>query len=77
MVNKLTREYKARDGRMAKYLEKVNELMKSSKAMKIEQMGCQKNKHADSLACLDLALESKDMRNVWVEHVNTPSIEES
>ena len=53
MVNQLTREYKARDGRMAKYLEKVNELMKSSKAMKIEQMGCQKNKHADSLACLD------------------------
>ncbi|KAI5350997.1 hypothetical protein L3X38_003888 [Prunus dulcis] len=66
----------AKNPRMILYLDKVQELLKEFPTFTIQQVPRAENAHADTLASLGSALDTKFKSSIPVEHVDRPRIEE-
>lgn len=75
VVNKVTKQFKARGHKMAKYLTVAKSLLTDFKAVKIEQVGKDLNSHANALAGLTSVFEGEVGRTITVEIISAPSLE--
>jgi ribonuclease HI len=73
VVNHILGEYLARDERMLSYLSIVKSLLSKFDFVQVEQIGRDRNSHADILAKLATVLETDLHRTVTVEVLSTPS----
>jgi len=74
IVNQVAEMYQAKEHRMATYLMKVKELLKSFSKYEIRQIPRSQNANADSLARLAAAYDTELCRTVPVEILTEPSI---
>ncbi|GMP69335.1 hypothetical protein CsSME_00028635 [Camellia sinensis var. sinensis] len=74
VVNQVSGEYEARDGRMSKYQALVREEIKKFPAIRVEQINREENNSADELA--GLASTQIAFPNPLIEFLPRPSIEE-
>ncbi|XXG83702.1 hypothetical protein AAC387_Pa10g1395 [Persea americana] len=75
VANELSRDYQARDDRMAAYLAHTKELLSQFEKAEIRQVGRESNSYADALANLASAVEAGNRKTVEVETLREPSIE--
>ncbi|XP_026429829.1 uncharacterized protein LOC113326293 [Papaver somniferum] len=74
VANQFTGAYKAKNEKLASYLEYISELAKEFEDFSIEQKPRLENRHADSLAYLSAAVESDSTRYIIVDFQEFPSI---
>lgn len=74
IVNQVNQKYKAKDDRMASYLQKIRSLLNSSKICTVKQVPHSKNAVADALARLALSYEMDLLQTVIVEILRDPSL---
>lgn len=75
VVNQLSGEYRAQNEKMAAYVETAKKLLDSFEQVAVQQISSGQNAHADSLACLALAVPTEYRRTMAVEYLARPSIE--
>lgn len=75
MENQLTGEYAARNQRIEAYMKLTHILFKCFKSPYIERFSRTSNSHADALATLASAVDSKMKRTIEVDFLPRPSID--
>lgn len=75
VVNQITSEYAARNERMGIYMRMAQKLIKEFRTAYVERFSRTNNSHADALATLASAVDSKLKRTIEVEFLPRPSIE--
>lgn len=74
VVNQFSGAYKARNEKMASYLEVIHELAKEFEVFSMEQRPRLENRHADALAYVSGAVKSTTKRYIVVDFQEFPSI---
>ena len=74
VVNQVQGNFKARDSRMKEYLKVTKQIMAKFSTTSVTQVARGKNRHADSLATLALAMTKDIPRQIKVELIGEPSI---
>ena len=74
IVNQVQGSFKARNPRMKAYLELVKQAMSNFCMVKVIQVACRQNRHADSLTTLASSIAEEIPRLIRVELVPEPNI---
>jgi ribonuclease HI len=77
VANQVSRNYDAKDPSMAKYLEKTKQLMKQFNSCEVVYVPRSQNKKADALSKLASVGFSHLAKEVRVQELQSPSIQES
>ncbi|XP_028124264.1 uncharacterized protein LOC114321279 [Camellia sinensis] len=74
IVNQVSREYEAKDDRMAKYQTLVREQIKKFQAIKVQQISREDNTGADKLACLASISDKSTPGPLLIEFLQGPAL---
>ncbi|GMP68249.1 hypothetical protein CsSME_00027924 [Camellia sinensis var. sinensis] len=76
VVNQISGDYEAKDGRMAKYQELIRKEIKKFEVVRIEQIGREENSRADELAGFASMADTSIPHSLLINYLPKPSIKE-